>query len=496
MRYLCWVFALFLGTRCHTPQAPKATFILVNGRFFTADPAKPEATAVAIADGRILAVGTDAEIKALAAPDAETLDLEGAFAMPGLIEGHGHFLGLGRSLQNLNLLETNSWEAVVAAVAERAQTAAPGEWIEGRGWHQEKWANPPARTVNGYPYHDLLSAAAPNNPVLLDHASGHGVIANAKAMELAGINKETADPIGGRIVRDAAGNLTGVFEENAAALVERPFNEWKNKRSEAEKQAAFDEAIALATQTCLAKGITSFQDAGSPFWELAQYKRLAESEQLGLRLWAMIAQPKPSELPRLADYPQIGVGNGFFTVRAVKCYMDGALGSYGAWLLAPYTDKPGFIGQNVTPLDTVAAVAAACQQHGLQCCVHAIGDRGNRETLDIFAKTLAPAGEKGQTARWRIEHAQHIDPTDIPRFKSLGVIASTVPATRLLWSNALGNNGQKRVPMFGVAYWTPAPTWPMAPMPQWKKWIHCPPFTPPPPENATPKGRPFSQNNA
>lgn len=424
MRYLCWVFALFLCARCHTPQASKATFILVNGHFFTADPAKPEATAVAIANGRILAVGTDAEIKALAAPDAETLDLKGAFAMPGLIEGHGHFLGLGRSLQNLNLLETTSWEAVVDAVAERAKTTAPGEWIEGRGWHQEKWPNPPAHTVNGYPYHDLLSAAAPNNPVLLDHASGHGVIANAKAMELAGINKETPDPIGGRIVRDAAGNLTGVFEENAAALVERPFNAWKNKRSEAEKQAAFDAAIALATQTCLAKGITSFQDAGSHFWELAQYKRLAESQKLGLRLWAMIAQPKPSELSRLADYPQIGLGNGFFTVRAVKCYMDGALGSYGAWLLAPYADKPGFIGQNVTPLDTVAAVAAACQQHGLQCCVHAIGDRGNRETLDIFAKTLAPSGDKGQAARWRIEHAQHIDPTDIPRFKTLGVIAS------------------------------------------------------------------------
>lgn len=421
MKYLC-LLLVALAFGCSRPQAtPRATLLFLNGHFFTADTLKPEATAIAVAGDRILAVGSNAEAEALAGPSTERIDLKGAFAMPGFIEGHAHFAALGRSLQHLDLMHTQSWEEVVQMVAEKAKTAAPGEWIEGRGWHQEKWTRAPERNVNGYPYHDLLSAASPNNPVLLSHASGHGVIANAKAMELAGLSRESRDPVGGRIVRDARGTLTGVFEENAADLVERPYVLWKNSRPEAEKQAAFDQAVALAAQACIEKGITSFQDAGSSFWELAQYRRLAEAGRLPLRLWAMISQPKIPELPKLAAYPWIDLGNGFFTARAVKCYMDGALGSYGAWLLAPYADKPGFTGQNVVSIDTIAAVAAACRQYGLQCCVHAIGDRGNRETLNIFEKAL-PAG--GGDTRWRIEHSQHLDPEDIPRFRQMGVIAS------------------------------------------------------------------------
>ncbi len=428
-QYTACLAALALTLQCQNKGAQpptKATLLFLNGNFFTADSLRPHAEAMAVVGDRILALGTEADMRALAGPTTETIDLKGAFAMPGFIEGHGHFASLGRSLQHLDLMHTKSSAEIVGLVAEKAKTAAPGEWIEGRGWHQEKWTSAPERTVNGYPYHDLLSAAAPNNPVLLSHASGHGVIANAKAMALAGISRESGDPVGGRIVRDARGTLTGVFEENAADLVERPYIAWKNSRPEAEKQADFDKSVALATQECLAKGITSFQDAGSGFWELAQYRRLAESGQLQLRLWAMISQPKIPELPKLAAYPWIDLGHGFFTARAVKCYMDGALGSYGAWLLAPYDDKPGFVGQNVIPIDTIAAVAAACRQYGLQCCVHAIGDRGNRETLNIFERLLLPPqpGAAAADVRWRIEHAQHLDPADIPRFRQLGVIAS------------------------------------------------------------------------
>lgn len=426
-QYTAWLVVLALALQCQnkgTTTEAKATLLLLNGNFFTADSLKPQASAMAIAGDRILALGTEAEVRAMAGPNTETMDLKGAFAMPGFIEGHGHFAALGRSLQHLDLMHTKSWTEVVDMVAEKAKTAAPGEWIEGRGWHQEKWTSAPERAVNGYPYHDLLSAAAPNNPVLLSHASGHGVIANAKAMELAGISRESSDPVGGRIVRDARGTLTGVFEENAADMVERPYMAWKNSRPETEKQAAFDKAVALATQACLSKGITSFQDAGSGFWELDQYRRLAESGQLELRLWAMISQPKIPELPKLAAYPWLDLGKGFFTARAVKCYMDGALGSYGAWLLAPYSDKSGFVGQNVIPIDTIAAVAAACRQYGLQCCVHAIGDRGNRETLNIFENLLPSPAAGAADTRWRIEHAQHLDTADIPRFRQLGVIAS------------------------------------------------------------------------
>jgi len=406
-----------------TPAAPD--LILVNGNFFTADSLNPQATAVAILGDRIMAVGNDADLKKLAGKETQIIDLQGNFAMPGFIEGHGHFNGLGQSLLNLNLLNTKTWAEITGLVAEKAKLAQPGEWIEGRGWHQEKWSESAGQTVNGYPYNTELNTVAPNNPVILYHASGHGLIANAKAIELAGLSTETNDPLGGRIVRDARGKITGVFEENAMELIEKPFAAWKNLRSEAEKIAAFEKATQLAAEQCLAKGICSFQDAGSDFWQLAQYRQLAESGKLPIRLWAMASQPSAHDIPKLADFPQIGIGNQHFTSRAVKCYFDGALGSYGAWLLAPYDDKPGFVGQNTTPLDTILNMAEVCKKYGLQLCVHAIGDRANREVLNVVEKTVSTSKTTASNdLRWRIEHAQHLDPQDIPRFAQLGVVAS------------------------------------------------------------------------
>lgn len=417
--------ALFLAA-CSQTTPPKtetkAGLLLLNGVFFTADTLHPSATAVAVSGDSILAVGSDADMRLLADSKTEVVDLQGAFVMPGFIEGHGHFAALGTSLINLNLLRAKSWQEITSLVAEKAKTTADSEWIEGRGWHQEKWETSPGPTVNGYPYNELLNAAAPGHPVVLYHASGHGLIANTRAMKIAGVSRETPDPVGGRIVRDTRGNPIGVFEENAMQLIDRSVSAWRNRRSEAQKQADFEKTVALAGQECLRKGITSFQDAGSNFWEIAQYRRLAEAGQLPLRLWAMIRQPGVQDFHKLADFPQIGLGNGYFTCRAVKCYLDGALGSYGAWLLAPYADKPDFTGQNTTPVDTVKAVAAACRQYGLQCCVHAIGDRGNREVLDIFIRNFGKT--YGLDLRWRIEHAQHLDPADQPRFAELGVIAS------------------------------------------------------------------------
>lgn len=436
MKHLATIslFAFLLAACSPSPDSKASipNLIFVNGHFFTADSLHPQATAVAIAGDRILAVGNDADLKKLADKNTQIIDLQGAFAMPGFIEGHGHFISLGKSLQNLNLINTKSWTEIIGLVAEKAKSAKPGDWIEGMGWHQEKWSESPGETVNGYPYNTLLNAASPNNPVVLYHASGHGLIANAKAIELAGISRETADPVGGRVVRDARGNLTGVFEENAMNLIDKPFAAWKNLRPETERIAVWEKSAQLAAAECLAKGITSFQDAGSNFWELIQYRRLAEAGQLPLRLWVMASQPKAHDIPKLRDYPQIGLGNQHFTCRSVKCYFDGALGSYGAWLLAPYDDKPGFVGQNTTPLDTIARMAQACRQYGLQLCVHAIGDRANREVLNvienIFSKEEQPAGNGQQSMvnsqRWRIEHAQHVDPQDIPRFAKLGVVAS------------------------------------------------------------------------
>ena len=342
------LFVLFLSGCASGDKSTVPDLIFVNGNFFTADSLNPRASALAVLGDRILAVGTDAELKKLAGKTTQVVDLQGAFAMPGFIEGHGHFNGLGQSLQNLNLINTKSWAEITGLVAEKVKTTQAGEWIEGRGWHQEKWSESPGETVNGYPFNIGLNAVSPNNPLVLYHASGHGLIANAKAIELAGISRETSDPIGGRIVRDARGNLTGVFEENAMGLIEKPFSAWKNLRPEAEQIAAFEKTTQLAAAACLAKGITSFQDAGSNFWELDQYRRIAEANKLPIRLWVMASQPTAHDIPKLANYPQIGLGNQHFTCRAVKCYFDGALGSYGAWLLAPYDDKPGFVGQNTT----------------------------------------------------------------------------------------------------------------------------------------------------
>ncbi len=415
-----WLTALVLIGCSGVGQKTTATLILYNGRLFTADSTHAAATAIAMRGDTILYVGDDATARALAGPQTELLDLQGAFAMPGFIEGHGHFLGLGQSLQIVALGGATSWSEVVERVARQAEQTPAGEWVEGRGWHQEKWATPPARTVNGYPYHDDLSARTPDHPVALRHASGHALLANAKAMQLAGISRETPDPVGGRIVRDARGNLTGVFEENAMDLILHPLAAHKSLRSDAEKQAALERSAALAAEACLRNGVTSFQDAGSSLWEIQQFQRLAESGQLPVRLWVMIARPSGADLSKLAGFPKINAGKGFLTVRAVKAYLDGALGAYGAWLLQPYADKPGHVGQNVTPLDSIRHTAEACRKYGLQLCVHAIGDRANRELLDLYSAFVGP----GQDLRWRIEHAQHVDPQDIPRFGQLGVIAS------------------------------------------------------------------------
>ena len=417
---------LYLGCSTTKPS-PSATLVLLNGNFFTADTLCPRATAVAVHGDTIMYVGDNAGARALAGPATEILDLAGAFAMPGFIEGHGHFAGLGKSLENLNLMGTAGWNEIVDLVAKKAKITPAGAWIEGRGWHQEKWTSQPDRTVNGYPYHDALSAVTPDHPVVLRHASGHGLIANAKAMELAGVSRETPDPLGGRVVRDASGNLTGVFEENAMDLIDVPLDAWTNQRSEAEKQAAFDKTAGLAARECLAKGITSFQDAGSSFWEIEQYERLAKNGRLPVRLWVMIAQPKAQEYSRLADFPKVGLGNGHLTVRAVKAYLDGALGSYGAWLTEPYTDKPGHFGQNTTPVDSIRSLARECRKYSLQLCVHAIGDRANHEVLNICEEILSPSNapeRPSREPRWRIEHAQHLNVEDIPRFRTLGIIAA------------------------------------------------------------------------
>ncbi len=422
------IFFLLLITcflACKTEQAEQtiADMVLINGTIATVDEKNPSVEAIAFKADRIIQLGTTADIQKLVGETTEVVDLKGNFAMPGIIEGHGHFSGIGTTLQNLNFIRSKSWNDIVAMVAEKAKTAKPGEWITGRGWHQEKWEGELDKQVLGYPYHDKLSEASPNNPVMLRHASGHGLIANEQAMKIAGVSKETANPNGGEIVRDSRGEAIGVFEETAMNVIGNAYDEYLETLSEEDKTRIWFEGIELAEAECIKKGITSFQDAGASFVELDRYKKLAEAGELDLRLWAMIGSREENLAENLKNYPVVNAGNHFFTSRAIKGYLDGALGSFGAWLLESYDDKPDFHGQNVTPIEEIARIAGLAAQHKLQYCVHAIGDRGNREMLDLFEKTFKTMPDQSDF-RWRIEHSQHIDPADIPRFGDLGVIAA------------------------------------------------------------------------
>jgi len=416
---------LLLGAlfSCQTNTQDVADTILINANIYTVDEDNPTAEALAITGDRILLAGTREDVEAYQGDDTEVIDLEGQFVMPGFIEGHGHFQGVGRMAMNLNFLRTESWDDIVAEVAKAAEQAEPGEWIIGRGWHQEKWKTTPDRNVLGYPYHDELSAVSPLNPVLLRHASGHALFANAKAMQMAGITGETPNPVGGEIVRDSRGNPIGVFEENAEGLIDRVYNASMMRRPAEATRRDWLRANRLAQNECLRKGVTSFQDAGSSYSDIDRFNRLAENDSLDVRLYVMLRRPYDEMKDNLDGLPIIGAGNNTFTCRAIKAAVDGALGPYGAWLLEPYEDKADFTGQNTTSLEEIANIAELSIENDMQYCVHAIGDRANREVLDIFEQTFAEHPDQ-ENLRWRIEHSQHLHPNDIPRFAEMGVIAA------------------------------------------------------------------------
>ena len=417
-----WIATLLVTLGCGE-EGESADVIIHNAVIYTVNQELPYAEALAIKNGRILKVGSDDEVLGYQADLTKMIDAQQNFLMPGFIEGHGHFDGLGSSLINLNFMQVKNWDEVVDMVAERVERAEDGEWIIGRGWHQEKWNKIPDGQVNGYPHHASISAISPDNPVMLSHASGHALFANQAAMDAAGVTVETADPSGGHIVRENTGEAIGVFEENAEDIINSAYEAYLAKISEEEKEEIWHEGIRLAQEECLRKGITSFQDAGSSFKDMERYQRLAEDGNLDLRLWVMLRHHSDTLKKNKASYPLIGAGNGFLTCRAYKVSIDGALGSFGAWLLEPYQDKPGFIGQNtVAPLE-VKNLADLAIDRGMQLCVHAIGDRANQIVLDIYEGTFQNNSDKADL-RWRIEHAQHLDPKDIPRFSKLGIIAS------------------------------------------------------------------------
>ncbi len=404
-------------------QQNHADLVLTNGNIVTMDDAKPSAQALAVKDDRILAIGSSEQIKRFIGEDTEVVDLKGRFTMPGFIEGHAHFVGLGQSMMMLRLQTAKTWDDVVKQVADAAKMTPPGEWIIGRGWHQSKWSKAPTPNVDGYPTADAIDKVAPNNPVLLTHASGHMSFANGYAMKLAGVDNNTENPSGGEILHDESGKPIGVFRETAQGLIGRARARDEIKTTAEQRAKNMSRAIELATEECLRNGITSFQDAGSSMGTVDVLKQFASDGRLGVRLWVMIRDSNDRMELRLPEYKMIGHGNNFLTVRALKRSIDGALGPHGAWLISPYEDKPTSSGLNTASIESVTRTAELALKNDFQMCVHAIGDRANREVLDIF-EAMFKKKPSPISRRWRIEHAQHIDPADIKRFGEMDVIAS------------------------------------------------------------------------
>jgi hypothetical protein len=383
--------------------------VMTNGNFCTLDQRMPEAEAVAVNDDRIVGVGTNGEIGSRFAAK-ECVDLRGAFVLPGLIDGHGHMSELGFSLTTLDLTDAKSPEEIAKLVRDAATKSVNRGWIRGRGWDQEQWRD------KIFPTRDVLDRAAPDNYVLLARVDGHAIWVNGKTMEFAGITRSTKEPTGGRIIKDKNGNPTGVFIDAAMQLV--------TSKIPPPTDAEIANAILLAADTCARYGLTEVHDAGIDAQTLRVYKKLADECKLKIHIYAMYLGTD-STLPAILKQGPLIDYKGVFTMRAVKVYMDGALGSRGAALVQSYTDESGNYGLTEMGEKDLENLTIASLSGGFQVCTHAIGDRANHVVLDAYEAAMKVAGVTDP--RLRIEHAQVLLKEDIPRFKKLGVIPSMQP---------------------------------------------------------------------
>ncbi len=403
------VLSLFIGCNQSNNGVDQ---ILHNGIIYTLNESSPIVKAIAVENGKIVETGAFDELKKMADDQTELVDLNGLFVYPGFIEGHGHIFGIGNNILNVNLMGLESYKQVVEKVKERAKVTPKGEWIVGRGWHQDKWISQPESMFQGFPTHHQLSEAIPDHPVVLSHASGHASLINAKAMEILGIDKKNGNPEGGEIFKDISGNPTGILNETAQQLVASAFDQ---ENPEEKKKA-----LSLAIEECLKNGLTGFHQAGSIIADINLIEDFAKNDLLKLRMHLMIAGYDSVTIQQQFEAgPRTGLYGDHLNIQAIKLYADGALGSRGAWLLDEYEDSPGVHGHNVTPINEIKTLVKKAYSYDFQVCTHAIGDRANREVLNIYEEVLGDSIMSDH--RYRIEHAQHIDPQDIPRFSQLGV---------------------------------------------------------------------------
>lgn len=402
--------ALLAAAAAARAAEPPADLVLRGGVVHTVDARRPRAAAVAVRGDRVVVVGGDADVAPLVGPRTRVVELAGRTVVPGFDDAHAHLLGIGAQRLDAELTGARTFDEVVARVAAAVKTRRPGEWVRGRGWHEGKWATPARGAVRGFPTHAALTAVSPDNPVVLERADGHAVLANARAMALRGVTRETKPPAGGEVIRDGDGAPTGVFVDNARSLVEPP-------ERTPEEQAR---ALELAMDECLSKGVTSLTDAGASLETIALYRRVDARGGLRIRLNVMAGG---LGVMKALGAPTVPPPGGMLTVRTVKVYADGAIGSRGAALLEPYDDDPGNRGLLVTPPDEILAAARWALAHGFQAGTHAIGDRANRVVLDAYETAFRERPDV-KDPRFRVEHAQILDRADIPRFARLSVLAS------------------------------------------------------------------------
>ena len=414
------LLALLMVLPWANARAQPAEMILRNGKIVTMDRTKPSAEALAIRGDTILAVGSNQEVQQHIGKSTQVIDLAGKLAIPGFIEGHGTDLtGLGSARMSLNLMTVKNWDQVVSMVAESVTRAQPGDWILGRGWHQEKWDKKPAPNVEGFPTQESISKVSPNNPVLLTEPAATPPSPMRAPWRSPASTKTLLIRQGARFSGTRRAGPREFCARRRRGWSAEPWPRRAVRRSPEQIQAQARKEIELAIQECLAQGVTSFQDAGSSFATIDLLKELAQEGKLGLRLWVMVRETNASLAQNLPKYRWINSAGKRLTVRAIKKSIDGALGPRGAWLLEPYSDLPSSTGLNTTPVgEAPAQTARIAVENGFQLCVHAIGDRANRETLDVFERTFKSHTEK-KDLRWRVEHAQHLAAADIARFGQL-----------------------------------------------------------------------------
>jgi predicted amidohydrolase YtcJ len=413
--------ACFIGLFCLLFNACKRDapdLVIYGGPIYTANEKAPTVEAVAVTGNTITFAGAKSDVLKLVDKETKVIDLHGRTLTPGWIEGHGHLVEMALQNIRIDVSQAKSFDEIIEIIRLAAKDARPGEWIVGVGWHQDKWAAKPAKLVRGFPIHTELSQAVPDNPVFLRHASGHAGFVNAKAMELLGVNplkRESTIPEieGGEIFRDENGNPTGLFNENALTIIEN-----KIEVSDTDLENALQDVM----QTCLQNGITGFHDAGESQRYVSLLKSFRAEKKLPVRIYLMLSG---SDTALVRSFLKTGIeidSEHWLTIRAIKYYSDGALGSRGAWLLEPYTDSPATLGTVTLSMDSLYQLASDAFNSGFQVCTHAIGDRANHEVLNQYERIFSEHPEKASGRRFRIEHAQHLHPDDIGRFAKLGVL--------------------------------------------------------------------------